>query len=203
MNAKNFMEILGFSQSYQWYTGQPLEFPPSDPTFGLQKAFLSTYHGFSNCQARFGFGGDLTNWKDASFIGYEGHVVHNIRKDRNEITSLIFNISGESRTVDRWKSDIDHVVEILRIKYPRLQELFLQPVIGGTDDRVNVRAVKNQPIIIAAINAVINYSSLSILRAGAVVQVQNEDFSDMIGHLSISGAQKAREMVVSFYDNLT
>jgi hypothetical protein len=89
MNAQiTFTEILGFSQSYQWYTGQPFEFPPSDPTFGLQKAFLSTYNGFSNCQARFGFGGDLTKWKDTGFIGYEGHVAHNLRKDRKEITRL-------------------------------------------------------------------------------------------------------------------
>jgi hypothetical protein len=58
------------------------------------------------CQARFGFGGDLTRWKDANFVGYEGHVVHNITKDRKEITRLIFNVSGESRTVDETKISV-------------------------------------------------------------------------------------------------
>ncbi len=194
-----FTEILGFSQTYQWYTGQPFPFPISDPSFGPQKMFLSTYKGFANCQARFGFGGDLTKWKDPGFVGYEGHVVHNIKKDRKQITRLIFNVSGESRTVDEWKSDIRQVVEILLTKYPNLQELYLQPVIGGIDHNSNVRAVKNQPTITEAINGVVNDSSQGLLRAGAIVQLENKDFADMIGHLTVPGAQKARELLFGFY----
>jgi hypothetical protein len=45
-------EILGFSQTYQLYTGQPFEFPISNPTFNPQKVFLSEYAAFANCQAR-------------------------------------------------------------------------------------------------------------------------------------------------------
>ena len=199
----SFTEVLGFSQSYQWYAGQPIEFPPSDPTFKLEKMFLATYKGTSNCQARFGFGGDLTKWKDLSFIGYEGHISHNITKDRNEITRLIFNVSGEPRKVNEWKSDIETVVEILLSKYLSLQELYLQPIIGGVDENSNVRAVKNQPKIVEAIQNVVSDSPLSLLRIGSVVQLGNEDFSDMIGHLTFTGAQKARKLLLSFYDILS
>src|SRR5512143_1663261 len=104
MNAHaTLTEILGFSQTYQWYTGQPFPFPISDTTFGRQKIFLSKYSTIAGCQARFGFGGDLTKSKDPAFIGYKGHVVHNLQQDRTGITRLIFNISGESRTDEAWQ----------------------------------------------------------------------------------------------------
>ncbi len=201
MNAQNTAtEILGFSQTYQWYTGQPFEFPVSDPTFKPQQAFLSEYEVFADCQARFGFGGDLTKWRDETFVGYEGHVVHNITKGRGEITRLIFNVSGEARTVAEWEADIEDVVEILLRKYPNLQELYLQPVIGGMDATSNIRAVKNHPRILEAIEAVVARSSTGVLRRGAEVQLQNEDFSDMIGHLTSQGAQKARALIFKFYN---
>lgn len=71
-----------------------------------------------------------------------------------------FNVSGESRTVDEWKSDVENVVGILQKKYPNLQDLYLQPVIGGVDERSNVRAVKNHPQIVEAIIAVVDNSRL-------------------------------------------
>jgi hypothetical protein len=193
-----FTEILGFSQTYQWYTGEPFKFPTSDPTFTPQKVFLSKYNTILNCQVR--FGGDLTRWKDPNFVGYEGHVVHNIRKERQEITRLMFNVSGESRIVYEWTADIESAIDILLKKYPHLQELYLQPVIGGVDHTSNVCAVKNQPDIIAAINTVVKNASTGLLKAGAVVRLENEGFSDMIGHLTVSGAQKARELIFKFYN---
>ena len=200
MSVKSAMtEILGFSQSYQWYTGQPFEFPVSDPTFKPQQEFLAGYKGPLNCQARFTFGGDVTQWKDANYIGYEGHVAHSLSRDRRDITRLIFNVSGESRAVATWKSDIESVVEILLKKYPNLQELYLQPVIGGVDDTPGVRAIRNHPTIVEAINAVVSDSAPGPLRLGAVIKLDNEDFSDRIGHLSAAGAQKARGLAFKFY----
>ena len=193
-------EVLGFSQTYQWYTGQPFEFPVSDPTFKPQQMFLDEYEAFANCQARFGFGGDLTKWKDKTFVGYEGHVVHNLTKGRSEITRLIFNVSGETRTVAEWEANIEDVVEILLRKYPNLQDLYLQPVIGGVNATSNIRAVKNQPQITKAIEAVVARSSTGLLKRGAVVQLQNEDFNDMIGHLTSHGAQKAKALIFKFYN---
>ena len=200
MNAESaFTEIMGFSQTYQWYTGQPFEFPIPDPTFSPQQKFLAEYKGLLNCQARFAFGGDVTNWKNADYIGYEGHAVHNITHERGDITRLIFNISGESRAVAAWTADIKLVVEILLAKYPQVQELHLQPVIGGSDDTPGVRAVRNHPYIAEAINAVINDAAPSRLRLGAVIKLKAEDFSDRIGHLTIPGAQKAKELAFKFY----
>ena len=194
-----FTEILGFSQTYQWYTGQPFEFPVPDPTFKPQQKFLADYQGILNCQARFAFGGDVTNWKNAGYIGYEGHAVHNISKQRGAITRLIFNVSGESRAVAAWKLDIESVVEILLKKYPQLHELHLQPVIGGINPTPAVRAVRNHPYIVEAINAVINDSTPSLLRLGAVIKLRDEEFSDRIGHLTASGAQRAKELAFRFY----
>lgn len=193
-------EILGFSQTYQWYTGQPFAFPISDPTFGPQKIFLSKYRPFAGCQARFGFGGDLTKWKDPDFIGYTGHVVHNLQQDRTGITRLIFNISGESRTGEDWQGDIENVIEILLGKYPNLAELYLQPVIGGIDPAANVRCVKNHPHILAAIKTIVNRSPHALLKVGAVIELPSEWFSDTIGHLTIAGAEIAKKLIFEFYN---
>ncbi|MFA4916442.1 MAG: hypothetical protein WC560_07210 [Syntrophales bacterium] len=198
--CKTFTEILGYSQTYQWYAGQPFEYPITDRTFKTEKMFLSAYKGFSNCQARFGIGGSITKWKNENYIGYEGHFVHNITKDRKEVTRLIFNIAGGKRPVDEWKSDIEDVLEVLLKKYPNLQELYLQAVIGGFDDNSNIRAVINHPRIVEAINAVVNNSSHGLLRCGAVVKLKSEGFSDTRGHLTSNAAQKSKELMLKFYD---
>jgi hypothetical protein len=39
--VRTYTEILGFSQTYQCYTGEPFVFPITDPTFTPQKVFLS------------------------------------------------------------------------------------------------------------------------------------------------------------------
>jgi len=192
-------ELLGFSQTYQWYTGQPFVFPITDPTFAPQKKFLAEYPTFANVQARFGFGGDLSRWKDPDFIGYEGHVVHNIINDRTEITRLIFNVSGESRTIDEWMADIKTVIAFLLNKYPNLKEFYLQPVIGGLDNTSPVRSVKNQPTILEAIETVVKKSS-GIIKVGAVVKLESSGFNDSIGHLTMSGALKSRALIFKFYD---
>ncbi|HJW31531.1 MAG TPA: hypothetical protein VJ508_20015, partial [Saprospiraceae bacterium] len=179
MNAHvTFTETLGFSQTYQWYTGQPFPFPISDPTFEPQKTFLSTYKPIAGCQARFGFGGDLTKWKDPDFIGYTGHVVHNLQQDRTRITRLIFNISGESRAGEDWRGDIENVIEILLGKYPNLEELSLQPVIGGIGPAANVRCVKNHPHILAAIKTIVSHSPHALLKVGVVIELPSEWFND-------------------------
>jgi hypothetical protein len=201
MNNQDYeTEIIGFSQTYQWYTGQPFYFPVKDITFKPGKDFLSTYNFAYNCQARFGFGGDITKWLDESFIGYEGHVSHNIHKEPNQIQRLIFNISGETRTLEEWVQDIEKVVVILLTKYTNLKELFLQPVIGGINEKSNIRAVRNQPYIVDAIKIVIGKKDNTLLREGAVIKLKDEEFSDMIGHLTTAGVQHAKELIIKYYN---
>jgi hypothetical protein len=91
------------------------------------------------------------------------------------------------------------VVEILHNKYDHVQELYLQPVIGGIDETLNVRAVKNQPHILEAINLVINQSPLKILKLGAIIRFENDGFNDLIGHLTIISAQQAKRLIFDFY----
>jgi hypothetical protein len=199
MDTPPLTEILGFSQTYQWYAGQPFPFPIADPTFEPQRQFLAAYPAFANCQARFAFGGDLSRWRAADYMGYEGHVTHALTRERREITRLVFNISGETRPVDEWTADIEAVLKTLRQKYPNLEELYLQPVIGGVDDRSGVRAVKNHPAITEAVSAVVGRSAPGLLKVGAVVKLEAEAFTDLIGHITVPGAMKAREMILRFY----
>ena len=55
------------------------------------------------------------------------------------------------------------------------------------------------PSIAEAINAVVARSAPGLLKRGAIVLLPNEDFNDMIGHLTSHGAQKSKELIFKFY----
>ncbi len=193
-------EILGISQTYQWYLGESFDFPITDFTFKKEKDILSTYREIKNCQARFGFGGDLTKWKDFNYEGYESLIKHNILFEKNEIERLIFTVSGETRNLDNWVIDIKSVTEIILSKYPYLNNLYLQPVIGGDDNNSEIRAVKNQPTIVEAIEIVISESNNSILKSGFDCKIQTHFFSDNLGHLTFEGALHVQNILYNFYN---
>ena len=207
-------ELLGYSQTYQWYTGQPLNLSDNsiinlirfafDPTVGnkMAKKILNSFPLKDNWQARFRFGGDLSGWKDINYDGWQSSASHGVRFNTDEIDRLIFNISGKTRKIDKWINDIQVVVEIILSKYPNLSELYLQPVIGCNQDNNKIRASKNHADILFAINKYIENSNNNKLKLGAVFKVNHDEFSDKVGHLTATGANKAKKYIMDFYDNL-
>ncbi|MGD1839752.1 MAG: hypothetical protein ACFB0B_02490 [Thermonemataceae bacterium] len=204
-------EFLGFSQSYQWYTGQPLSILDSgilglirfalNPSVGFKSAntFLKAMPLIENWQAKFRFGGDLSGWKDIEYDGWNSPISHGVRYEPDEIERVIFNISGKKRAPKEWDEDIKSVVSIILSKYKSLSELYLQPVIGSQPVNEKVRASKNQKNISEAIERFIKSNTNPKIRLGAIFCVGTTDFSDRVGHLNEMGAKKANEFLFQFY----
>lgn len=98
-------QVLGFSQSCEWYGGLSLadyreegEFP--DPPPLEAGAFLPTWQG------RFFMGGAVERWTDPRFPGWAGpHAL--VREGpahcaREEVDRVVFNVSGAARSADAW-----------------------------------------------------------------------------------------------------
>ena len=204
-------ELLGFSQSYQWYTGYPVQMPgegaggpsqfPPNPAAGFQaiQMLLDRYPPIPNWQARFRFGSDLSMWKDKEFDGWQHSLTHNIQQARTEVDRVVFNISGASRPVPQWQADIEAVTQIIHEYYPNLTQLYLQPVIGGNSVSSEIRAIENHPTIVAVVRAIVAQSPNNPVKVGAIVTLNESDFSDRIGHLTENGAKAAKKQIFDFY----
>ena len=204
-------ELLGFSQSYQWYTGYPVQMPgegtsgssqfPLNPATGFQavQILLDQYPPIPNWQARFRFGGDLSKWKEKEFDGWRHPLTHNVQHARTEVDRVIFNMSGASRSVPQWQADIEAVMQIIHEYYSNLTELYLQPVIGGNSVSSGIRAAENHPTIVAVVRAIVAQSSDSRVKIGPIVTVNESDFADRIGHLTEHGAKAAKKQIFDFY----
>ncbi len=203
-------ELLGYSQTYQWYTGQPLNLGKleyaqflKNPCIGFKQAndFLEKYDQIESWQAKFRFGGDLTDWKNPNYDGWKGGSNHCLRYSSDRVERLIFNISGQTRTQEQWEADIKCVLKIIKANYQNLKQLYLQPVIGGINNQSNIRSIINHPVILHAIEHVVEQSEWDILRIGAALTMEEAYFSDIIGHLTDDGAKKAKEFMFKFYDS--
>jgi hypothetical protein len=190
-------EVLGFSQSWQWFTGSAmLDYRengrvPAD-------AFLS------NWQGRFEFGAAIELWSDQDFRGWEGTYRSLRTCPREKVDRVLFNISGAPRETRQWVQDIRKVIEILYKKYPNVQRIVLQPVVGAEEDKcADVRAARIHPIITAAIKEVVAESRNQKVIAGATPKVANCDhFSDKLGHLSPEGALYVHEFLLNHYSRI-
>ncbi len=187
-------EVLGFSQSWEWFTGKSLAEHRGDVNVPAQ-AFLSTWQG------RFEFGSAVELWSDPGFKGWEGTYLSPQMCAGEAVDRIIFNVSGASRDVQKWVQDIDQVLEVLRKKYPALRRIVLQPVVGADPGQCgDVRAAQNHPLIASAISSVAASSRHPRVIAGPTPTVADCDhFTDLLGHLSPRGALYIHELLRSQY----
>ena len=92
-------EVLGFSQSWQWFTGKSMA--ESRGNVQVPKdAFLS------NWQGRFEFGASVELWGSLDFKGWEGTFLSLQMCPREKVDRIIFNISGRERDTKQWEQAI-------------------------------------------------------------------------------------------------
>lgn len=178
-------EVLGFSQSLQWYTGG------SRPEGGNadRSAELRVDQFLPNWQGRFTFGAAIDRWKDDEYLGWEGVYVSREPCPREEIDRVVFNVSGSARSIDEWVAAIDSVASLVTIKYPAAREVVMQPVVGAPEAKCEqVRAAQNHPVIFAAI-AVVAERHVHITQGPGPKVATCDEFADQMGHLTEAGAQ--------------
>lgn len=198
-------QVLGFSQSMEWYAGLSLadyaeegEFP--DPPPLEAGAFLPTWQG------RFFMGGAVERWTDPRFPGWAGP--HAIAREspahcaREEVDRVVFNVSGAARSVDAWAEAIDSVAKLIRTKFPAVRQVVMQPVVGAPEGECpEVRAAQNHPVIAEGIRLAAERGSVA---AGPNPKVANcAQFSDALGHLATAGADLVHRALREHYREST
>lgn len=190
-------EVIGFSQSWQWFTGNSMSESRGNASMS-ENTFLS------NWQGRYEFGASVELWSNQDFKGWEGTYLSLKMCPKEKVDRAIFNISGTSRETQQWVQDITKVVEVLNQKYPNVQQIVLQPVVGANEGKcTEVRAARIYPVIVKAIETVAAESQNQKAIAGATPTVDDcNHYSDRMGHLSSEGALYAHKLLLDYYSGI-
>lgn len=194
-------QVLGFSQSMQWFAGlsfaefmeegQPLELP------ALKRgAFLPGWQG------RFFLGGAIEHWMDPAYSGWSGQHKRAYETPANcapeEVDRVVFNVSGAARSPQEWAAAIETVAEVIRSKYPADARIVMQPVVGAPEGMCrDIRAARNHPVIAEGIRMA---AERGTVKAGPEPKVAScSEFSDELGHLTEDGAKQIQQDLRAHY----
>jgi hypothetical protein len=165
-------EVIGYSQSMQWYFA------------GFQEQM-----GRGRTQLRWQGGGAIDNWADPGYAGWSGSGrVNGCSSNAERPDRIILDVSdGFHDEVGWWVGQINTVLGLIRARYPNARQIVLQPVVGGPGGGScqiggqPVRAASNHPVIWQAINQVAGGDVV----AGAKPTVRScGDYADSTGHLT-------------------
>ncbi len=184
-------EVIGFSQTAQWYKAG-FESGVQDATWQL------LWHG----------GASIDRWADPAYDGwfparpgterYSACANGAANPDR-----VVLTISGNFNADPAWWADqMNVVISLIRARYPGVRRILLQPVVGGPGHATcgragtGVRASVNHPVIDAAIRRVVGRDVVT----GADPLVRScDDYSDATGHLTSAAAGPIGAEIARFY----
>ncbi|GEM_PF-6837971 len=186
-------EVLGFSQSMQWFMSRATHQEAGKASQLPVDPFLPGWQG------RFTFGASVELWADPKYKGWEGTYRSAAHCEREQVDRVVFNVSGAPRSAEEWARGVATVAEIIRSRYPAVQEIVMQPVVGaGSGQCLGVRAALNQPFIVAGIRQAASPGSM--IKPGPAPKVSTcSQFSDSLGHLTEDGAKYIRGWLRSYY----
>lgn len=181
-------QAIGFSQTRQWY----LDAPDFETTVGSNEWQL-LWHG----------GAAVQRWADPDYVGWSEPLESPCQEGSTAPDRVVLTISGDFQSDPAvWASDIEAAVNTIRGKYPDLDQIVLQPVVGGPDheaceaDGGTVRASFNHPFIDQGIALVVGGDIV----AGASPEVRScNDYADAKGHLVVSARGPIGESIGQFY----
>jgi hypothetical protein len=143
-----------------------------------------------NWQLRWVGGGSISNWADPNYDGWtnDNNLVNGCDQDVNVPERALLNVSDDFHNdVNFWVTETTAAMNNLRHKYPSVQQIILQSVVGGpggqqcTFNGNVVRASYNFPYINQAIRQMAGGSVI----AGIAPTVRTcADYADDIGHLT-------------------
>ncbi len=168
-------EVVGFSQTAQW---------------ALQAPDFQDAVGDAEWQVRWAPGAAIYFWADPDFEGWEGEAQSRCETGADAPDRIVLTISSQNYEDDSsvfvpWIQD---AIAAARSRYPSVEQVVLQPVVGGPgngacvlgDGDRQVRASHNHPLIDAAIAQVVGGSVV----AGPSPEVRTcDDYADSAGHL--------------------
>jgi hypothetical protein len=186
------MEVIGFSQTQQWYFGGP----PGFDQFLSQMPPRGT-------QLRWQGGAAIDSWADPSFWP---DLVNSCASGSSSPDRVVLNISGGySSDVSWWHDQIRLAVTNVRNHYPAVRTIYLQPVVGGPNHAIcpplpGVRASYNEPYIGQAIDR-LQSEGVGVWGANPLVRTC-ADYADYDpGHLTDDAKAYIATIVGGFYRN--
>ncbi|RMD98850.1 MAG: hypothetical protein D6812_12725 [Deltaproteobacteria bacterium] len=182
-------EVIGFSQTRQWYVDSDFETLVEDGAW----------------QLRAPSGASIDRWADPTYAGWAQPPYSSCTEgDSTAPDRVLLTVSGDfGEDVRAWVEAIEAVVHLIQEeKYPQVERIMLQAVVGGPQAHGDppcpagdgfVRASYQQPYIYEATQIVAeeeNAAGRDVI-PGADPHVERcEDYQDATGHLT-SGASLA------------
>jgi hypothetical protein len=166
-------EVVGFSQTAQW----ALEVPD------FQDAV-----GDAAWQVRWAPGGAIYFWADPQYEGWDGDAQSPCADGADAPDRLVLTITSQEYEDDvaDFVGWIEDAVDAARARYPSLEQVVLQAVVGGpgngscSQGGTEVRAAHNHPLVDAAIAQVVGSGVVT----GPSPEVRTcDDYDDTTGHL--------------------
>jgi hypothetical protein len=185
-------QIVGFSQSMQWYFG----------------GFRGTVG--SSWELRWVGGGSIGNWADPNYVGWtdDSNQVDGCASNASSPDRALLNITDDFHSdISYWVTETTAAMNNLRRKYPSVRAIILQPVVGGpggsqcTFNGSVVRASFNYPYINQAIDQMAN--GTTVLKGMAPTVRTCADYADNMGHLTDSAKGPIGVTIGNFYNSFS
>jgi hypothetical protein len=182
--------VIGFSQTEEWFTAG--DFEQVLPNGNWELLWQS--------------GSSIEMWADPTYQGWDNAVLSGCTT--GSPNRLLITISGASRPVGDWVTVIEQTVATARAKYPGVDQILLQPVVGGPGNSVcelqgeRVRASENHPVIDEAITILTSAGSNDVVSGASPEVRQCQDYSDNLGHLVDSAEGPIGGAIAQFYLNM-
>jgi hypothetical protein len=175
--------VIGYSQVAQWY--------PSFETVVDDSRWELLWQG----------GAGVDRWSNPDYEGWSQPIRSPCRVRSGDPERVVLSISGPyGDDVDQWTRKIQETIQVIRAKYKHVQQIVLQPVVGGPGTS---RAARQHPFIVQAIRRVVEADSSGTVRAGPSPQVSSSDgFRDALGHLTTDAASVVGKQIGAHYRQL-
>ncbi len=181
--------VIGYSQVAEWYqAGGAFESTVEDDRWEL------LWNG----------GAGVDRWRDSDYEGWSEPLHSPCSSGSNAPDRVLLSISGPYGADEtKWADAIAATVAAIRRRYPSVERIVLQPVVGGPGHRDcvvdgdRVRASWQHAHIDHAIAAVVNRVDVV---AGMSPEVRScADYRDALGHLTPDGAAAAGSSIGAHY----
>ena len=189
VNAQNYncTMVIGYSQVGAPYGGWYVS--GSGAISDFEQAV-----GDSNWQLLWNSGGGIDQWKNPNYSGWSNSIQSTCSISSGAPERIVLSISGSyGANITSWVNDINSTIITIRLKYPSVQQIVLQPVVGGPAHQTcyvsgdSIRASWQHKYIDSAIAIVVGMDSLVSSECSPEVNYCN-DYRDMVGHLDTSAA---------------
>lgn len=194
--------VIGFSQCGRipdgWYVAG------TDSVSDFEQAVNN-----DNWELLWGRGAGVDKWKNPDYDGWSNTIISPCLINSNSPDRVLLSVSGPHGTdITKWVNDIDSTIHIIRIKYPSVKEIILQPVVGGPSHQTcfigidSVRASWQHAYIDSAI-AIVAANDTEV-SAGCSPEVQTcSDYIDGKGHLDSIAAAIIGTNIAACYNQIS